>query len=335
VVARGKVMLQTTNERDSGSDQRGAESQPQHLQKLQEKQGFDTKWLHIWATSPERVCYLEGRHQSRVRIIVGLIILLLAGIVAVYAGRSFEGGGIAALLVLASCIFLIWGATPYWGARRAFAARKKALDTYRVDIALKRVCGVATDDTDSSEDLEPLSLGGLYQLNRRQLDEYQDTTRRQEQRAFQLTLMAGVMAFAILVGGVIFALISDPGPTQFVVAGLAGLGTLLSGFLSGTFFQAHRDAMDQMSYYYAEPAMTGKVLSAERISNAIAKRRYAKDLIACLLSWQPPLRPYRRDGEGLQQSTVTIPISTNGKAADVSKEEPWKEAWHRVGKLWR
>jgi len=40
---------------------------------------------------------------------------------------------------------------------------------------------------------------------------------------------------------------NSPGSEKYVVAGLSGLGALLSAFLANTFYQAHRDANKQLT----------------------------------------------------------------------------------------
>lgn len=263
---------------------------PDRLKKLQEDRGLETGFIQLWATSPERSWYLERRKKILRYVTVGVAIILLAlGIWL--AWRTSSGGKAALALSVAAFVVLGWCTVPYWAAKVAFRDRKRATAAYEVDVALRRVC--------EQHGKVSLPLPQLFELNRRQLNEYQEMTKRQQQMAFQLTWAASVLAFAVLVVGATVSLRVPAGSSQYVAGGLTGLGTLLSGFLGKTFFEGHRHAMDQLNYYYAEPSMTGRMLAAERIVEKLANGKqtdYARDIVKSLLTWQPPSAPLAKPG---------------------------------------
>lgn len=131
---------------------------------------------------------------------------------------------------------------------------------------------------------EALSLNGLFELNRRQLDEYQLLTRRQQRIAFQLAWCASVVAFLVLVVGTVITFSSGfPTEEQFLAGGLTTVGTVLSGFLGKTFFDGHQKATDQLNHYYKEPYWTGRILAAERIASKAKGEGLPDDVVDFLI----------------------------------------------------
>jgi hypothetical protein len=98
----------------------------------------------------------------------------------------------------------------------------------------------------------------------------------------------------VLVTGIVLSFRTDPGIEQYVIAGLAGLGALLSSYLGKIFFEGQPAAMEQLNFYYAEPSLTGRVLAAERIAENMVRKpqaTYAKEFVRMLLTWEPPQPP--------------------------------------------
>ena len=296
---------------------------PDRLRTLQGERGLQADSLELWAASPERAWFHEGR-RSRLPAI-GLALLILA--VAISAAVPLTEDqrqvwadaqrAVVVVLGLTGSALLLWYAVPYLSARRAFADRRKAMAAYRVDIALDAVCHPSSG--------KPLGLAGLFELNRRQLDEYQEMTKRQQRIAFGLTWGASVVAFGVLVGGTALSLRQTPGSAQYVVGGLTGLGTLLSGFLSKTFYDGHREAMEQLNFYYAEPSMTGRVLAAERIIKKLGMRKgpgpgagdVAREIVTGLLTWQS-LAPARAPSSA--EKSPPTDGAASGHAEDAAAE---------------
>jgi hypothetical protein len=213
-----------------------------------------------------------------------------------------------------------WSTVPYGAAISAFRQRRRALATYRVDKALEDLCKATP----------PLPLAKLFQLNRRQLDQYQEMTKRQEGVAFKLTWGAAVFGFGVLIAGIVLSYRVDTGTSRYVVGGLSGLGTLLSGYLGKTFLDSHTQAMEQMNRYYREPLLTGRLLAAERIADQSrneSSSAYAKDIIDRLVSHHDiPSQATGADAAAPKESidlteqaggspvdTATIPSQASGK----------------------
>lgn len=136
----------------------------------------------------------------------------------------------------------------------------------------------------------------LFYLNRRQLDEYQELTKRQQHLAFVMTWSASVAAFIVLIVGVLAVVNQDDVSGKFIAGGLTALGALLSGFLGKTFFDGHETATRQLNHYYSEPSLTGRLLAAERIIEQLSpndKSKQAVELITTMLKWQPPTPPVK------------------------------------------
>lgn len=154
--------------------------------------------VDTWSTSRERDLYLQRRQFVMLGVGCVLLLAVLGWLLMrpeETLWRKWIGLGVlgVAVVVTVSC------STPYWASRRAFVQRKRATAAARVDWAIRRLA----DDSDRE-----LPLVRFFQLNRRQLDEYQEMTKKQQKGAFFLTQAASIAAFLALVAGVV---ISCPG----------------------------------------------------------------------------------------------------------------------------
>lgn len=257
--------------------------------------------VDTWSTSNERELYLNRRP-----FVYGVVALcLLLAVVGWLLLRPNNTGwrewiGYAAFGFVA--LGIIWCLTPYMASRHAFAQRRRATAAARVDLAIRQL---------GNEGTQELPLTRLFQLNRRQLDEYQEMTKKQQKSAFLLTQMASVVAFLALVVGVVISFQDSPASQRYVAAGLSGLGALLSSFLASTFYKAHADANRQLNLYYLEPQRTGRILAAERLARDLREdpgKEHVASLIEALLRWEMP---------GEQQPSKDM--ESNGRTTD-SKE---------------
>lgn len=108
--------------------------------------------------------------------------------------------------------------------------------------------------------------------------------------AFNLTWAATALAFIVLIVGIVLSYRTGTGTDQYVVAGLTGLGSLVSGYLSRTFYRGYGEATKQLQVYYAEPNLTGRALAAERlirgVKNSEERVAITRDIVNVLLT--PP-----------------------------------------------
>lgn len=265
--------------------------------------------VDTWSTSRERDAYM----RRRLSILLAAMLALAIGALGWYLirpGASATGRwwGIATLGF--GAVLLLWCLVPYWASRRAYTQRKRATASARVD---KAVQDIATD--------KELSITKLFELNRRQLDEYQEMTKKQQRSAFLLTQIASVVAGVALVVGIVLSFRGPTGAETYVVSGLSGLGALLSAFLANSFFQSHRDANDQLNRYYVEPERTGRILAAERVARFLKDEpgiTHADKIIDALLTASNSLSPDpkaaspKAEEQGASEATSGARAATNG-----------------------
>lgn len=291
---------------------------PVSLRELQEGQGFDTQWLHLWASSPERAWYLNGKRVSRVRVALGILITAGAWLLVPQAFALSAPAWNTAGLAVVGALVIAWAAFPYWAARRAFSQRRKLHVAYRVNTAVEEIYQHARQGKE-------LSLPMLFNLNRRQLDEYQVLTKQQQRAAFRLTWLAAFMGFAVLLVSItMLASSAVTGADKYILSAVTGLGAALSGYLGQTFFRAHREAMDQLNYYYGEPSLTGRLLAAERITGNLKAKgdtqaEYVKRMVEALLDWENPVfhghKKHAHHGRGKNGADQHAKATSNGGPA--------------------
>jgi len=270
------------------------------LKYLLSQEGLSTQLIDQWSSSPERTWYRERRRRVYLGAGAGVICWLIAVWVLTEWLKNWNNpnwqwvdplvwGAVAAV---AGMVILAWSTVPYWAARRGFVERLRTSARYRVEKALMDL----RDSMQKAGSEEQLAR--MFVLNRQQLDEYQQLTRRQQRTAFALTWGAAVAALLILVAGSIVALrVGDQ--DKYITGGLTALGTLLSTFLGQTFFRGHERAVEQLNLYYLEPSLTGRMLAAERILRHFPdaeKPKHAAEIMAKILAWELP-PPKKEDQE--------------------------------------
>lgn len=307
-------------ERSTGSPHPGSADR---LKYLLEHEGLQPKLISTWASSPERTWYLERRPKIRPWCAGGVLLLLFPIWVASVTLKETELTPLriwAITSAIAGLILLGWCSVPYWAARRAFTARRKASARYRVDDALTKL-RQAMESKDANSKMQ---LARMFELNRGQLDEYQQLTKRQQRTAFTLTWGAAVAALLILVAGSIVALrVGDE--NKYITGGLTALGTILSAFLGRTFFRGHEKAMEQLNHYYLEPSLTGRLLAAERILDQLPpaeRHKKAAEILTKLLAWEAaPAKPANWQTEESTEEKPSNKPEANDENADQPDEE--------------
>jgi uncharacterized membrane protein YdcZ (DUF606 family) len=223
--------------------------------KLEIKDDNNRPRLLMWANSDERAWYMGRRPMVHLAALVGAVPLVLAAVLAQPGWRSDQSVWWAWILAGIGAAIWVYSLFPFAAARLAFRDRRKKAALFRVESAHQAL--VADRD---------LELYRLFDVTRRQLDAYQELTRRQQRAAFVAALASSVAGLIVLIAGILLSLRVSPGSGEYVVAGLTGIGTLLSAFITGTFYALSRQANRQLNRYYEEPRTTGQLILAERLA---------------------------------------------------------------------
>jgi uncharacterized membrane protein len=263
--------------------------------------------VDTWSTSRERDQYLERRRYLAIPWALALVLLVVGWLLIrppKFSEIQWAGYGSLALAVL----LLLCSLIPYLSSRTAYRERRRATAAARVDRALMQLSPSDPAKADS------IDFAKLYQLNRRQLDQYQELTKKQQRSSFYLTQAATITAFLALLAGIGVALSVESQAEKFLGAGLSALGALLSTFLAKTFYKAHQAATQLLDTYYEEPQRTGTFLAAERLARSLDAEpasQFAKTLVSAVLRAQAPRysQPPKRDS-----TTGEELAGTNGAA---------------------
>ena len=247
--------------------------------------GDQTLALETWRTSPERrkqAVYLEIMAFLACAAVVG------TGLLWVYFSTRYElppyptaeeladlgmsrsqipipppwlWAGVFGMPVLALGLGLASYAR--WRiARGAFLDRK--------DEARQADLRVARDDVVPEPESE---LVRLVNANRALLDEYQRPVRAQARTSYVYSQVAILVGLIVLVAGAMIALLATESAARLAVAGLAGIGTALAGYVARTFLRVYERAQEQLNYYFREPLITSYLLTAERLAEKLDGER--------------------------------------------------------------
>jgi hypothetical protein len=318
--ARQRRLVADAQEKDkkwpAREDDPGSAEQLNHLLHVA---GLTPDLIDQWASSPERSWYIGRRFFTKTvagKRLWGIYAWVAVGVgciaAAVWINASVNPLSPAPALMLlgiVGAVVLGWCTVPYWAARRAFSARRRAAARYSVDEALEEL-RLAMEAEESSK----IQLARMFELNRRQLDEYQEMTKSQQRTAFALTWSAAIAAFLILIGGSIVALwtLRDDQSGQFIAGGLTALGSLLSAFLGAVFFRGHDHAANQLNHYYLEPSLTGRILAVERMLAHLPKDVDRTETAKLMMKWIQSLEFPPRSQNGGKDGGKTEPTNDAG-----------------------
>jgi hypothetical protein len=272
--------------------------------------------LRTWALSSERISYMGRRARCYVSAIGGVVVVVSGGFLI--AAYLHAGGGEDATIsryfggmeIVVGAVIVVYSFMPYFAARSAYRKRIQATAAAQVNAAITNTCK-------PGDGRAALQLEDLFQLNRRQLDEYQVITRAQQRSAFRWAQVASVVALTVLVAGIVVALSVHDDVQKYVSGGLSGLGSTLSAFVAKTFFESAQDANKQMKLYYLEPQRTGRLLAAERIARVqlpVKDKALVQDMVTAVLSWEVPA-----DGDDAGDATASEPAKKTTPAKPAKK----------------
>ncbi len=185
--------------------------------------------------------------------VVAMTVALLAP-VSRWEGVALRAGAVG--LILAALIVGAVATFSYTAARRAFYERMRC----------EKSAAIEGDLLALRNQPRRLELADLFVINRRQLDEYHITSLHEQRLAFRNAQIAAAIGFLLLIFGVVLIATEDRDSARYAIAGLSGLASLLSGFISAVFFKSYADTTEELRHYYWEPLRTGQILAAERLA---------------------------------------------------------------------
>ena len=222
----------------------------------------DAALKKAWRESP---VYANSRKQSS-RLLIALLSVLvitacLTFVLMVYIRASWRAWapiiftGLALAVCIAAFLLIV-----------AKSTRTK-FDDFRDNYQ----AGAASKSLSDQEQLpvrwlaDP-DLQNLINLNIKTINHYQDLAIKNAKDAVRNSQFAMSLGFLILVAGAVLTIFTPNSTAKVVVAVLASLGSLLSGYIGKTFLKAQDQAMHQLNYYSRQPLVTSHMLAAERLT---------------------------------------------------------------------
>ncbi len=152
-----------------------------------------------------------------------------------------------------------------------------------------------------AESREAVSVGRLFNLYSKQIEQYQQETRSRASWSFAFAIVAMVAGFAFVVwGGTVLLTASEP--IALAAGGLlSSVGGAVSGFIAKTFLDVHRLSLTQLNRYFQQPVINDHILMAQRLAEDAADEET------------------RRKAYGSIIASVTGLIDARGAAGDIAK----------------
>lgn len=212
-----------------------------------------------------------SRKEFRTRF--ATVALTALGVVATLAGATLLALSIGAYLhvfIFELVEFLFPGLIMFFGgaivsilAQTYFRDRLEQASSRNFDVAVQRT--IEASDTD-----EP-TMKNLLLLNRQEMAQYHDLTKRQARRSFANSLVA-MWAGLLILAATLFVVVAPdlvPGESKLTVAALGGVGTIVSGYITRTFLRQHSLSLQQLNSFFNQPLVSSYLLTAERVASQL------------------------------------------------------------------
>jgi hypothetical protein len=112
-------------------------------------------------------------------------------------------------------------------------------------------------------------LGELMKANRELLDEYQRPVRTQARTSYIYGQAAIFLGLIVLLAGAGLVLTTNSTSGRISLAGLAAVGSAISGYVGRTFLRVYERAQEQLNFYFREPLITSYLLTSERLAEEL------------------------------------------------------------------
>lgn len=113
-------------------------------------------------------------------------------------------------------------------------------------------------------------LPALIRINRQQMEQYEELTRRQANSSYRLSQGALAIGLSLLAAGSVAALLTPESSSKAVVGALTAIGSVVAGYISNTYLRVYERTLVQLNFYFQQPLVTSYVLTAERLADKMA-----------------------------------------------------------------
>ncbi|MER7450435.1 hypothetical protein ABTW96_09110 [Nocardia beijingensis] len=111
---------------------------------------------------------------------------------------------------------------------------------------------------------DPFDLMALMEVNRKQMEAYDEQARAQSSTSHWTSLAAMVVGLIIVGVGLTIAVSSNDAATKYSTAIIAAVGTAVGGYIAQTFIRLNSSTQDQVRYYFEQPLVASYLITAER-----------------------------------------------------------------------
>lgn len=280
-----------TDEAVGDVDEQTSSSQPTKLQQKLELQGLPgpnaprsasgsgrkpltkSELDDRWNASAESTKATKTRRHTRIAAIVltCLAVLCAIGTFAYWERHNWDpffGYMVSCYLFLGGIFSLGIGSSNFGSARKKFDEQEELV--WRAANFERAVDAVENK----------LSLDYVSGINTLLMNSYHDVTKTQAERSFRHSQRAMIAGLSLIIGGGIVAIAPTSPSTKIAVAGLAAIGSLVSGYIGKTFLASHAAAILQLNRFFEQPLVNSYLLNAERISATLSPNSRDKVMIA-------------------------------------------------------
>ncbi|WP_306365396.1 hypothetical protein [Nocardia sp. CC227C] len=110
----------------------------------------------------------------------------------------------------------------------------------------------------------PNDLLGLMKLNRRQMDAYDVSARRQGSASHWASIAAMAVGLGVIGVGLWIAVTAEQDAAKYAAALIAAAGIATGGYIAQTFIRVHSTTQEQVRFYFEQPLVQSYMLMAER-----------------------------------------------------------------------
>lgn len=228
----------------------------------------------IFATSAGGTGGVTGDSDLMPKIIVGIIMACVGGVVAVRALFDYmaEKANKNKLEAAESAAMLIDGIS-----ERIEEIKKIDADEYAKDNLMWKL------DTFIEQHVDTINLQSMLKNNYLQLNHYQQQTRSRASWSFIFAIIAMLAGLGFLFWG--GAILFSQSQWEHIVSGsaLSTIGGGVSAFITATFLKVHKSELKQLNHYFRQPVLRSYALMAVYFAELIddeelRKKSYEKTI---------------------------------------------------------
>ncbi|TOG06554.1 hypothetical protein CGJ08_24615 [Vibrio parahaemolyticus] len=134
-----------------------------------------------------------------------------------------------------------------------------------------------SNNRSSSVDKKEEEMKNLFNLYTKQVEAYQNETRRRANTSFFFAILSMVGGLLFVFWGGSFILSSEGADHAITGASISAIGGGVSAYITKTFLDVHKLSLTQLNRYFKQPVINEHILMAQRLADDVGDPAFKKE----------------------------------------------------------